>query len=419
MLYIIESDINAIISINVNKVRELLFEENIGIIKIVVLILIDAKCNIDIDISTEYQLAVKLCLDYNNNNKSTRTVKCLTYFTKEEKLIDLIYTLCNNKEIIYKMLNYNDILSKESKNLLIDFAHKKFEVDEEISREYIVNNNILEEIKSIFYHCYYCLGKISTFSYPSSSYTFVIGESISIKPEYDGLDCEFTINPNLPDNIEFNEETGEINGVAKSQMENTEYTIKISNMWNEFYFKLSIEFINIVFIDNKNSDIALEDIKYAEITDEGKLVTQIEDMKFSRRWLNLKMNEGVYHIKYKFNCKDKNNKFMVGISNSGTCCGDVIYIKSKKCLYSNEECDSKRVGGLLCTIVNENPAIYGHGDGSIYEVIVDFKKKEFLIKHNKKDPILIAKDFSPPLYSFISLYYKYTSVRLISIIHDI
>lgn len=107
------------------------------------------QCSIDIDITIKYQLIARLCLDY-NNNKLTRTVKCLTYFTNDEKSIDYIYILCNNKEIIYKMLNFSDILSIESNNLIIDFAKKKFEVDEDLANKYIVNNDILEEIKSIY-----------------------------------------------------------------------------------------------------------------------------------------------------------------------------------------------------------------------------------------------------------------------------
>lgn len=202
-------------------------------------------------------------------------------------------------------------------------------------------------------------------------------------------------------------------------MDNTEFTIKYSNKLNELYFKLSIECISVVFVENKNSDLNLERTKIAIISDDGKLVTQIEDESYSRRWLNLKMTNGIYHIQYQFKCKDEKDKLLVGISNSGICCGDVIYIKSKKCLYNSEELDNKRVGGKLCTIVNDNPYIPDHGNGSIYEVIVDFKEKEFLIKHNYADPILIAKDFSPPIYSFISLYYKDTSVKLISVIHDI
>lgn len=60
-------------------------------------------------------------------------------------------------------------------------------------------------------------------------------------------------------------------------MDNTEFTIKYSNKLNELYFKLSIECISVVFVENKNSDLNLERTKIAIISDDGKLVTQIED----------------------------------------------------------------------------------------------------------------------------------------------
>lgn len=200
-------------------------------------------------------------------------------------------------------------------------------------------------------------------------------------------------------------------------MDKTEFTVICSNIWSKLNFRLSLQFKDVVFMESIYDDPDLQKIRYAEITKDGKIMIQMSDEIYSRRWLDLEMKDGIYHIFFQYNCRGNKNKLTFGISNTGVCYGDAISKSSNKCLYCNVECEGKNVEGSLCRIVEKKPAFINHGNGSIYEIIVDINNKQFWIKHNNSKAILVAEDFSPPVYALVSLYYVNTSVTLKSVIH--
>lgn len=124
-------------------------EKEIRIIKTAIIIIIDTKSVVDIDKTIKFQLTSKLCLDY-TDNQSVKTVKCLTYFTDAKELIQNIYNLCEDKDIIYKLLNFHTVLLKESKEQLIIFLREKFKLNNEIIHKYIVNDELIDELQSIY-----------------------------------------------------------------------------------------------------------------------------------------------------------------------------------------------------------------------------------------------------------------------------
>lgn len=107
----------------------------------------------------------------------------------------------------------------------------------------------------------------------------------------------------MPDGLSINKKSGIINGkVGECNSIRKLYEITRKNVKSEKKFSLSLTFGKIHFIDFNKSD-------GIEISKNGKLIKS-KICNQNHCYLNIKMENGVYHIKYKFH-KVKND-FLFG-----------------------------------------------------------------------------------------------------------
>lgn len=219
---------------------------------------------------------------------------------------------------------------------------------------------------------------------------------------------DFRINKQLPNGITFNNESGEISGKVENEISKSEYIIECKNIRSKMEFKLSLEF-NISFTkEYGNGEIS--------ISENGKLMTNIGD-NWCHCYLNLKIESGIYHVKYKFIQSSSYDSMMIGLSETNNYCGRNIYSQKGTCDYYATNGKSGIVDCHMGSLVTPNPNITNHGNGSIYELIINMKFGEFSICHNNSFPVLLVRNLQPPLYLFSRLSGKNQSLELISVVH--
>lgn len=347
------------------------------------------------------EIIVKLYEGYiNGNGNENRLMKCLSYFMYEKEIIITSGCLFGVKNL-FKILNYQiKLISKENDNLLLDYLKNKELTNEEEKEivEIITDENIL----IIF------IKKLTTFSYPQSKYTFYKGNNVMIKPTFDGTKCKFSINSDLPKDIIFNKQNGEISGKINDEIKECEYTIKCKNIWKEIEVKLKIEIKEIYFDEeNKGEYIELEDNK-------RKIKCIIENDRCLHNvinyncYLNCKIKKNEYFsIKFKYDEKNCNGSIRIGLSSDERIGNNYFYCKIEK-----NDTVVFNSGNIDGNIVSENPNIKLN-NGSIYEMICDMKERELSIKMDNSNPIVLVNKLQSDLIPFLGVGYKNNSLELL------
>lgn len=111
------------------------------------------------------------------------------------------------------------------------------------------------------------IGELRLFKYEKNIIELNKSEIIHLIPEYEGDDCEFTVNQSkifvlilfieLPFGLTLNNKTGEISGKCKAENEKKDYIITCNNGVDRIDFILQITVSSISFIEYEKSDFFL------------------------------------------------------------------------------------------------------------------------------------------------------------------
>lgn len=238
-----------------------------------------------------------------------------------------------------------------------------------------------------------------------------MNDHFSIEPLFDGSKCIFSINPSLPEGLLLNEKTGEISGKIEKEMEKKDYTVECKNSKNKMEFKLTLEFI-VKFTE-------LNKFGQSELSQNGKIITNRSNGR-EHCYLNLKMTNGIYRIKYKLqrNRSDCTCSWYIGLSTTNTYSGDSIHSQSNTCNICIGKNETKDCSSYchIGNIVTSNPEFRNNID-CIYEITVDMNKKEFWVSKDNSKPVLIVKDLPSPLYNYVTFDCKNNTYEILSFFH--
>lgn len=193
-----------------------------------------------------------------------------------------------------------------------------------------------------------------------------------------------------------NERTGEIYGKIDKEIEKKEYTVECKNSKSKMEFKLTLQFLIVKFIE-------LNKYGKCEISKNGKMIRSTSN-GHEHCYLNLKMTNGIYKIKYRLQRNNSNcdSTWYIGLSTANTYSGDCIYNQSNTCNIRIIRDETKDCSSYchIGTVVNSNPG-FKNNDNCVYEIIVDMNKKEFWVSKDNSQPVLIVKDLPSPLYHYV------------------
>mmetsp|Transcript_17402 Transcript_17402/g.41247 ORF Transcript_17402/g.41247 Transcript_17402/m.41247 type:complete len:937 (-) Transcript_17402:65-2875(-) len=69
----------------------------------------------------------------------------------------------------------------------------------------------------------------ANFSYPMASFSYAVGEPMTIEPELEGPGCSFSVEPALPEGVSLDASTGLISGTPAGESPETTYTVTATN----------------------------------------------------------------------------------------------------------------------------------------------------------------------------------------------
>lgn len=92
---------------------------------------------------------MKLLYEY-NKFENDRIIKSLILFIECEKDLEMINNLISD-DIIFKILNYDNYMSNETKKMIIDFISELEYSDDELNNKvnFVINEELKEELKCI------------------------------------------------------------------------------------------------------------------------------------------------------------------------------------------------------------------------------------------------------------------------------
>lgn len=236
---------------------------------------------------------------------------------------------------------------------------------------------------------------MSCFKYNEREVNYIIYENIELIPNYDGDNCRFSINPELPDGLILDESNGIIFGKCTAPLQNTEYEIRCENITNCISTKIILHIEDVHFITKcKHANIIITSLR-------GKTIKHYHDWASYHCYLNVKMIDGgIYHFKYKINENGDFCGVIFGGSTDGEYEGSSLHEEKSSCCYGIDTRESWLWGGN-----GEKVGYFSKfrdDEKETYEFIFNMIDKTFLIKYKDDSEILLFKDIVGPLYPFVT-----------------
>lgn len=376
---------------------------DIKIIIIILLIIIDCELQynkLNDTSSVIYKnIFSKLLSEYLNSNENIKYFissipKCLILFINDELSIETFVFICGRK-LLYNVLNFHQYISDKKLQLIIMYLKKyKYKYNDIQKREIIETEDkeyfeILEniQIKSVF------ITFLATFEYPNYLCHYFVDEEVSIKPICDGINCNFNINPELPNGMIFNNLTGEISGKCHEVVKQ-KYTIICENITNKITYQIKIEIYEDIKIIKY-----LKSNKNKSLKDSGDRSIKSKEIEDEYYYLNITMDKYIYHIKYRISGINKESSFQIGATNENHFPKESYEDKTSCCF-------SLHSGLFYLYGANGNPIkspTVKYTDNSVYECIFNMKTKQFILKYENGIEEILWEKIQGPLYPFISL----------------
>lgn len=246
---------------------------------------------------------------------------------------------------------------------------------------------------------------LTVFKYDKSHYSLLTDQEFKIVPDYDGDDCEFSIDPPFPEYISFNKSNGEIEGKCPAASDSIVYNITCSNSTNILHFQLSIDVKLVTFHFNEEykSD-SLELSKGGTYV--TSLKTNLDECTISHCFVGVEMVRGIYHIVYQ----------------SFT---PLVVLFGATTYKSNDPCIHDKRNSWTIDIHKNGVILYGKNQckapkwkavkNAVYEMIYNMENKTISIKFPDGNITELFKHVGTPLYPFVGLFYKHSAVKLISV----
>lgn len=288
------------------------------------------------------------------------------------------------RELIYKILNEKELLGEEKYKKIISYLKSNdIKNDLNLIMDTIVDEDTIDLLR---------VSQLNEFSYKKNKYTFIVGDTVSIIPTYDGDQCTMSITPTLPSGLLFNVLTGEIKGSCEEILENTKYEVTCHNVTNTIKYEIELQIMkDAKFISEfKNENLVL--------SNDCKTVTHINDTGYYHCYLNLVFDKGIHHIKYRIEGNDGDCFCIFGATTNNKYEG--------KSLDSNKNTCNFGIGKKAISISGENGEIVQKPnrifkENEIFECIFNIEKKTFSLKYEDNEEIVLFKNFTIPLYPFV------------------
>lgn len=306
--------------------------------------------------------------------------------------IPLLY-MCSNK-ILADLLNYKTYLTKKQFSDIINIfkeSVKENEEDAKLIDEIVKDDSIKDQI----------FPKLELFEYEDSEFTFILNDYVSLLPKTNVENCHFTIDKELPSNLTFNKNTGEISGRVIKEISDEIHIIKCQHEKYTLSCELKISVSEIKFItDTYSSDIML--------ADNGKKCISSNYRK-SICYLNIVLKEGIHHFEYEVDeSSGSSSHFYFGATSKKSMSSDIYQKKSSLC-FSKE--------GYSYNLYGSNGDEGDVSDlrvGDNLELIFDMDKKIFSIQSRGNnnmirsgfarkinDKTILFRNFTGNLYPFV------------------
>lgn len=369
-----------------NDLYKLLQVNNIKIIFLAWLILIKIGYKIN-DNNIIVLKILKYYFETNLANKYTVLMSTAPFIRKE--MIQNVSDLYGN-EVLYMLLHYNDVLSKEQYKEICSFLSNNIRGNEEEIKKFkkTVNDESLINI---------ILSKrLTKFNYPKSVIWLNKNSERSIIPEFDGTGCIFECKY-LPKGMTLDRNTGEIYVKSGYNYDGEKYIITCKNVTNSLSFPIEfrLSLINEIHFINtyKHPNIIIDN--------DGLGISHINEDGYNHCYLNIKMDKGIHHILYKLEGSNNLCGCFYGASSINTYNGDYLHNHTSSCSFG------------LC--LNNNGLYGGNGEkykkpgrnlrnGEVYECIFNMNILTFSLKYSDGEEILLFRYIRGPLYPFVTNY---------------
>lgn len=206
----------------------------------------------------------------------------------------------------------------------------------------------------------------------------------------------------LPVSLKFNESTGDISGLCTIELPETVFTITCKNATATLETRLSLTVNqNAYFIDKYIDDTI-------NIVDAGKKMIRL-DSGCSHCYLNLKINEGVYHILYQLKASSDAYRFYFGLTSDNKNPNKFLCDNKKSCGVWIGNGGNELTGGIGEKL--SVPNIICRGDSCI-ECIFNMNEKTFSVKYEDGYASKIFQNIDNELYPFVIVFYKDDYVKI-------
>lgn len=299
----------------------------------------------------------------------------------------------------------SDLLDKYYLELLVNYLKENLNEKEYLVMENILNDkNIIQKIET---------KELTYFEYDNNEYIYPVNCNILIKPKYDGNFCSFYIDKSilyfiyieLPEGLRFNTKTGEISGCCKTSFKRTNYIIKCKNATNSIKYSFSLFIEDAFFIEDHKSVVMT-------ISNGNKSVSNIINQrdKYPHCYLNIKIDEGVYHIKYRVYSKKKECYVILGASKSNSYENFALHNSKTSCCFGYGNTDSDLWGS------NGNKYLNPHINTNCFEdieCVYNMDKKTFSIVIDTDKSFLLFTHITGPIYPFVICKYEGNFVDIV------
>lgn len=376
---------------------ELLSNTDLIVIIIILIIIIDI--NYDFDLSLYQTNILKMIIEkYQLHSHLDKTlIKCFTLFINNNE--SYIEEECG-RIILLHLLNYYEYLSETQLYSLIKYIKKNTimtKEEEEYVKENINNESIVYLLQSIYIYYYFkkIVKKLTYFTYNEDEISSIIYESMELIPNFDGDNCSFYINPELPDGLILDKSSGIIHGRCRNAVQKKEFEIRCENITNCIILKLKLHIEDVHFLTKyKHPNIIITSLR-------GKTIKHYHDWCAYHCYLNVKMVDGgIYHFKYKINEDGDFCGVIFGGSKDDKYEGVNLHEELSSCCYGIDSRGSWLWGGngekvgYFCK--------FRENEKETYELIFNLIDNTFLIKYKDESEIMLFKDIVGPLYPFVT-----------------
>lgn len=233
-------------------------------------------------------------------------------------------------------------------------------------------------------------------------YQGFVNSRIYIQPNNNMNLSKFSIEPELPQGIKLDNETGVISGITNVSLA-SQYTVTYINNRDKYQDKIMIAIVDPSF------DYTLV-TKSIAFSDKNRIEKIVDDRIFGYCFLNFEMTEGIYHLLFKYKGKNMDDGLVLGANPHITMHNNLFGAANTIAFYISKVKSGVYLSGQKIKALKQR-----NQNEEIYEMIFDMDEHILYVKFSDGKIVELKRNLPHVLNPFVEIAYSHCSVEILKV----